>query len=193
MKNRTQTLAKIGQNKSFLVRWWISREFSFDKLFSNTAVLRVWVRYGVCRTLFQNLSSIFSCLLPGTCTTKRPSRSIRLLISRWSGHRFWRDHLRDGRVACVSARSWCICVDSLVDDRPSQPTIEGKRLRHSYVNSYDSSNIEEETMLATPGQSWLLDFAQQSCNERWRSELVGAMRACAFAARSKQKKIDPKQ
>ena len=39
----------------------------------------------------------------------------------------------------------------------TQPTVEGKRLSHSYVNSYESSNREEKmTLWATSSQSRLI-------------------------------------
>ena len=79
---------------------------------------------------------------------------------------------------------------------------EAKRLSHNYLDLCESFNIEEimdNIGDSKPGLIYWFCSGDIADDERWRSELVGATRACAFAARSKQKdmtpnnKQDPKQ
>ena len=71
----------------------------------------------------------------------------------------------------------------------TQPTIEGKRLSHSYVNSYESPNIEEKIILVTPGQCWLIVVLWWGA--RWEWARRGDARVCVRGS-IKTKKSDPK-
>lgn len=64
-------------------------------------------------------------------------------------------------------------------------------MTHSYVDSYESSNVEEHIYhVGDSGPILIGCSVYRADEERWRSELVGAMRVCVRRSINIKKTID---